>query len=165
LTTWKKQLKCHKHQVGFFFLFHLLFFLCGWVGLTVVVFVFLNPCFLGFTEDVPLPEIKPIEGIDLDIEDTCKDKCERCLKDWKWKWVVCFLIIVAVMVLAIHLLTEEHERLDAEINARTYRLDDVDSCALHPGIAEDPWALPPVLYLDDAGRKTFEDAFHDQSGN
>lgn len=116
-------------------------------------------------EDVPLPEIKPIEGIDLDIEDTCQDKCKRCLKDWKWKWVVCFLIIVAVMALAIHLLTEEHERLDAEINARTYRLDDVDSCALHPGIAEDPWALPPVLYFDDAGRKTFEDAFHEQSGN
>ena len=99
---------------------------------------------------MPLPEIKPIEGIDLDIEDTCQDKCKRCLKDWKWKWVVCFFIIVAVMGLAIHLLTEEHKRLDDEINARTYRLDDVDSCALHPGIAEDPWALPPVLYFDDA---------------
>ena len=30
----------------FFLSFSFAVFLCGWVGLTVVVFVFLNPCFL-----------------------------------------------------------------------------------------------------------------------
>jgi len=73
-------------------------------------------------EEVPLPEIRPIEGIDLDVEETCMDKCQRCLRDWRWKWVVIFLIIIGLMVLAILLLIDEHERLDAEINARTYGL-------------------------------------------
>ena len=73
-------------------------------------------------EDVPMPEIQPIEGIELDQEDTCRDKCNRCLKDWKWKWWLIFLIVLVMMGLAIWMLTEEHNRLDAEINARTYGL-------------------------------------------
>lgn len=85
-------------------------------------------------EEVPLPEIRPIEGIDLDVEETCMDKCQRCLRDWRWKWVVIFLIIIGLMVLAILLLIDEHERLDAEINARTYGLSDPE-CKLNPAIS------------------------------
>lgn len=88
-------------------------------------------------EDVYLPTIQPIEGIDLDVKDSCKDKCERCLKDWKWKWVVIFLVVIGLMVLAVFLLTEEHTRIDDEINARTYRLNDVDSCKVNPLIAKE----------------------------
>ena len=69
--------------------------------------------------------------------DSCKDKCERCLKDWKWKWVVIFLVVIGLMVLAVFLLTEEHTRIDDEINARTYRLNDVDSCKVNPLIAKE----------------------------
>jgi hypothetical protein len=99
-------------------------------------------------EEVPLPEIKPIEGIDLYIEEGCKEKCQRCLKDWKWKWIIIFLIIIGLMILAIILLIDEHNRIDEEINSRTYRLDDVDYCKLNPGIAKKPWVSPNILWMN-----------------
>ena len=77
-------------------------------------------------EDVAMPEIQQLAGITIEVEEelTWKEKFNVCLKDWRWKWWVVLLLVLVLMSISTWMLVTEHNRLQDEINARTYGLSD-----------------------------------------
>ena len=101
-------------------------------------------------EDIVLPVIKPIEGIEFEEDMTCSDKCKRCCKDWRWKWVIICILILAAAGVAVWLLFEQHKKIQADIDARTYGVED-EGCEKNPLIQPEQ-TLSKILWLGSKPR-------------